>query len=459
MFIDEAKICLVGGRGGNGIISFHREKYRPKGGPDGGDGGRGGDVLLRANPRMRTLLPFTKKIHWKAEKGGHGGPNRKRGRKGRDLIVDVPVGTVVKDLRTQEVIADLSRPWQKVVIARGGEGGRGNWHFKSSTRRAPRICEVGEPGEERWVKLELKLLADVGIIGLPNAGKSTLLSKMTAKRPKIAEYPFTTVEPNLGVVQISDWESFVIVDIPGLIEGAHEGKGLGHKFLKHIERTRLLIHLVDVSTPVTGQGPDPLEAYRVVNREMEAFSPELMRKPQIVVGNKIDLVPDEALLEELKERFRREEGVELLLISAATGRGVRELTQLCYEKLTALEEALPSGEPAEAQEEPRASRGVRVYRPEPEEEGIEIVREGPGRFRLEGRTARRLARLRLEEPDAQEYLQEQLERLGVFRELRRWGAKRGDIVVLGHREFQFDPDPDAPLAGASAASGAAKAEP
>ncbi len=456
MFIDEAKICLVGGRGGNGIISFHREKYRPKGGPDGGDGGRGGDVLLRANPRMRTLLPFTKKIHWKAEKGGHGGPNRKRGRKGRDLIVDVPVGTVVKDLRTQEVLADLSRPGQKVVIARGGEGGRGNWHFKSSTRRAPRICEVGEPGEERWVKLELKLLADVGIIGLPNAGKSTLLSKMTAKRPKIADYPFTTVEPNLGVVQISEWESFVVVDIPGLIEGAHEGRGLGHKFLKHIERTRLLIHLLDVSTPLTEQGPDPVEAYRVVNREMEAFSPELMKKPQIVVGNKVDLVPED-YLEELKERFRREEGVEVMGISAATGQGVRELTQLCYEKLTALEEAMPSWEPSEEREEPR--HRVKVYRPEPEEEEIEIVREGPGRFRLEGRAARRLARLRLEEPDAQEYLQEQLERLGVFRELRRWGAKRGDLVLLGHREFQFDPDPDVPLTTSSSASAPPGGEP
>ena len=259
------------------------------------------------------------------------------------------------------------------------------------------------------------------------------------------------MEPNLGVVQINDWESFVVVDIPGLIEGAHEGKGLGHKFLKHIERTRLLIHLVDVSTPVTGQGPDPLEAYRVVNREMEAFSPELMRKPQIVVGNKIDLVPDEKLLEELKERFRREEGIELRLISAATGQGVRELTRLCYEKLTALEEAMPAWQ---SQEEP--PQRVKVYRPEPEEEEVQIVREGPGRFRLEGRAARRLARLRLEEPDAQEYLQERLEQLGVFRELRRWGAKRGDIVVLGHREFQFDPDPDVPLAAPTASAPAGR---
>jgi GTP-binding protein len=433
MFIDEAKICLVSGRGGDGIISFRREKYRPKGGPDGGDGGKGGDVILRANPRMRTLLPFTKKIHWKAEKGGHGGPNRKRGRKGKDLIVDVPVGTVVKDLRTGEVLADLSRPWQRVVIVRGGEGGRGNWHFRSPTRKAPRIREKGAPGEERWVKLELKLLADVGIVGLPNTGKSTLLSKITAKRPKVAPYPFTTLEPNLGVVEISDWESFVVVDIPGLIEGAHEGRGLGDNFLKHVERCRLLIHLIDVSGM---EGHDPIEAYRVVNEEMKAFSPQLAAKPQIVVGNKIDLLSPEEV-ERVCERFQKEAGVlEMLFISAATGQGVRELIQKTWQKLQKLEAQRPALPEAEGEEKPQPT--VRVYRPQGLEEDFVVEREN-SLFRVRGPAVERLTRLDLSEQDAVEYLQEQLKKLSVFRELKRHGIQPGDRVVIGTQEFEYQP--------------------
>jgi GTP-binding protein len=429
MFIDEAKICLVGGRGGDGIISFHREKYRPKGGPDGGDGGRGGDVILLANPRMRTLLPFTKQIHWKAQKGGHGGPNHKQGRKGKDLIVEVPVGTVVKELRTQRVLADLTRPGQRATLARGGEGGRGNAHFKSSTRRAPRIREKGEPGEEIWVKLELKLLADVGIVGRPNAGKSTLLAAISAKRPKIASYPFTTLEPNLGVVQVGDFESFVTVDIPGLIEGAHEGRGLGHKFLKHIERTRVLIHLIDISG-LDGDAQDPIEAYHAIVDEMSAFSPALAEKPQIVVGNKADLV-DEKHVQEVAERLRAI-GVEPLFISAATGQGTRELIGRCAEELQRLEADLPSGAEARDEEE------IRVYRPQPPAEDFQIERED-GWFRLRGRAVERLGRLWLDEEDAVRYLQEQLQRLGVFRELERRGAQAGDRVVIGTQEFEFEP--------------------
>jgi GTP-binding protein len=429
MFIDEAKICLVGGRGGDGIISFHREKYRPKGGPDGGDGGRGGDVILLANPRMRTLLQFTRQIHWKAQKGGHGGPNNKQGRKGKDLIVEVPVGTVVKELRTQRVLADLTRPGQRVTLARGGDGGRGNAHFKSSTRRAPRIREKGEPGEEIWVKLELKLLADVGIVGRPNAGKSTLLAAISAKRPKIASYPFTTLEPNLGVVQVGDFESFVAVDIPGLIEGAHEGRGLGHKFLKHIERTKVLIHLIDISG-LDGDAQDPIEAYHAINDEMSAFSPALAEKRQIVVGNKVDLV-DEQHVQEVAERFRAI-GVEPLFISAATGRGTRELIGRCAEELQRLEADLPGGAEAGDEEE------IRIYRPQPPAEDFQIEREN-GRFRLRGRAVERLSRLWLDEEDAVRYLQEQLERLGVFRELERRGAQAGDRVVIGAQELEFEP--------------------
>jgi len=422
MFIDEAKICLVSGRGGDGIISFHREKYRPKGGPDGGDGGRGGDVILRACPRMRTLIEFKHRIHWKAERGGHGGPNRKRGRDGRDLIVRVPVGTVVKELRTGEVLADLTRPGQEVVLVRGGEGGRGNARFKSPKRRAPRIRERGQPGQELWVKLELKLLADVGLIGMPNAGKSTLLSKISAKRPKIAPYPFTTLEPNLGVVQVGRFESFVAVDIPGLIEGAHEGKGLGHRFLKHIERTKLLVHLIDISGL---EGRDPIEDYRTINEELRMFSENLSKKPQIVVGNKIDLIDDEALKEVLM-RFR-EIGVQLHPISAYTGKGVSGLIKRCY---GALQQLQPPKEP----ERPRR----RIYRPRPPETDFVVERTDRG-FIVRGAAVERLSRLSLEEPDAQEYLQEQLERLGVLSELRRQGARAGDRVIIGSEEFEYSP--------------------
>jgi len=427
MFIDEAKICLVAGRGGDGLISFHREKYRPQGGPSGGDGGRGGDVILKASPRLRTLIQFKHRIHWKAENGGHGGPNRKRGRDGKDLIVRVPVGTVVKDLRTGEVLADLVRPGQEAVLARGGEGGRGNAHFKSPTRKAPRIRERGAPGEERWVKLELKLLADVGLIGRPNAGKSTLLSRISRKRPKIAAYPFTTLEPNLGVVQLDDFNSFVAVDIPGLIEGAHQGKGLGDRFLKHIERTRLLVHLIDLSAG--WEGRDPIEDYHTINHELEAFSKALAEKPQIVVGNKRDLLTREEI-EGIVERFRGI-GVELLPISAQTGEGVRELIRRCWEALQELE-------PPRLEEEPPEGKR-RIYRPRPKARGEFTVERDERGFRLRGEAVERLGRLSLEEPDAQEYLHEQLERLGVFAELRRRGARAGDRVFIGTQEFEYQP--------------------
>ena len=427
MFLDEAKICLVSGRGGDGLICFRREKFRPKGGPDGGDGGRGGDILLRATARINTLVSFARQIHWKAENGGHGGSNHKRGHDAKDLVVNVPVGTVVKDLRTGEVLADLARPGQQVVIARGGEGGRGNSHFKSSTRQAPRIREKGAPGEERWVKLELKLLADVGITGFPNAGKSTLLSKISSKRPKIAPYPFTTIEPNLGVVSVDEYSGFVAVDIPGLIEGAHTGKGLGDRFLKHVDRTKILVHLVDISGC---EGRDPLEDYRVINSELHAFSLALAEKPQIVVGNKMDMI-DERTLSEMGERFRSI-GVELHPISALTGQGVRELIHRCYEEL----QKLPShGELVEPEPERRTRR---VYRPQAPGTDF-LVEQAEERFSVRGQAVARLSRLALDEPDAVEYLQEQLERLGVFAELRRQGAQAGDRVVLGTQEFEYQP--------------------
>ncbi|MCI2430165.1 GTPase ObgE, partial [Candidatus Acetothermia bacterium] len=337
MFIDEAKICVVGGRGGDGIIGFLREKYRPKGGPDGGDGGRGGSVILRADPHLNTLLKFKHQIHFKAPHGQPGGKNNRYGADGQDLMVSVPVGTVVKALHTGEVLADLSVAGQELIITRGGEGGRGNVHFKSSTRQAPRIRERGAPGEERWLKLELKLIADVGIIGFPNAGKSSLIAKISAARPKIAPYPFTTLTPNLGVVRVEEFQEFVIVDVPGLIEGAHEGKGLGDRFLKHIERTRLLVHLIDLAP--TDDARDPVKDYEIINNELRSFSPVLAEKVQIVVGNKIDML-EKGQREAIRARFS-ERKISLRLISALTGEGTRELIYECYQKLQELKAAQP----------------------------------------------------------------------------------------------------------------------
>ncbi len=426
MFIDEAKICVVGGKGGDGIIGFRREKFVPKGGPDGGDGGRGGSVILRADPHINTLLAFKHKVHFKAQPGQHGGKNERRGADGEDLILRVPVGTVVKALHTGEILADLDEPGKEIVVARGGEGGRGNAHFKSSTRQAPRIREKGAPGEERWLKLELKLLADVGIIGFPNAGKSSLIAKVSAAKPKIAPYPFTTLVPTLGVVQIEEFKEFVLVDIPGLIEGAHEGKGLGDRFLKHVERTRLLIHLIDLS-PMTGR--DPLSDYEVINRELRSFSPALAEKPQIVVGNKIDLLTEEER-QKIKERFAAH-GIELRLISAVTGEGTRELMYECYRHLEELKAREPS--PAQKTPTPSSQRRVYIFSGGP---AFTVQREGD-LFILSGSAVERLSRLSLEERDAREYLYERLEALGALAELRRHGLTDGQRVRLGKYQLIY----------------------
>jgi GTP-binding protein len=428
MFIDEAKICLVSGRGGDGIISFRREKYRPLGGPNGGDGGQGGSVVLQATPRMRTLLQFRDKIHWKAGNGTHGGSDNKTGAKAKDLIVQVPVGTVIKQLQTEEVLADLTEPGQKIVLAHGGESGRGNFHFKNSSRQAPRIREKGEWGEERWIKLELKLLADVGLIGCPNAGKSTLLSQISAKRPKIASYPFTTIQPNLGVVWIDEFSSFVAVDVPGLIEGAHEGKGLGIQFLKHIERTRLLIHVIDISG---WEGRDPIADYNAINEELESFSPSLPEKPQFIVGNKIDTMSEEQI-KDVVERFSAI-GVDIHVISAVSGKGIPELKGACYQHFLEMDEfeaIIDHSGPEESK--------WKVYRPQGDAKDFTIDRENEG-FSIAGGMVSRLSRLSLEEPDAQDYLDEQLQRLGIIAALRRYGAKAGDRIKMGKREFEYNP--------------------
>ncbi len=330
-FIDKAKIFVQGGRGGNGCVAFRREKFVPKGGPAGGDGGKGGDVILEADRNVHTLLDFKYKRQYKAERGRHGEGSKKTGRSGKDLIIKVPVGTVVKDAETGEILGDLTEHGQRLVVAKGGRGGRGNAAFATPTRQAPDFAEPGEPGEERWIELELKLLADVGLVGFPNAGKSTLLSRITAAKPEIADYPFTTLRPILGVAKVGDY-SFVVADIPGLIEGAHAGKGLGHEFLRHVERTKLLLHLIDLTDPTR----TPEEAFEKINQELKLYSEKLTQKPQIVVGTKIDALTDRSKIEKLKEYFNKK-GYPFFAISAVTGEGLNELMYFVAQKLKELE--------------------------------------------------------------------------------------------------------------------------
>jgi len=322
-FIDEAKIEVLSGNGGKGCLSFRREKYVPKGGPNGGDGGNGGDVILIANENISSLLDFKYKSIYKADRGEHGRGKNQHGASAEDLYIPVPVGTVVKDFNTGRIVGDLTRDGQTLKVAKGGRGGRGNARFVSSTNQAPRYYEHGEEGEHVTLKLELKLIADVGIIGFPNSGKSTLISRISAAKPKIADYPFTTLVPNLGVVSYGDGETFVVADIPGIIEGAHTGTGLGIQFLKHVERTELLLHVLDLS-PITGR--DPVNDYEVMNNELNKFSPELGRRPQIVVLNKIDITEARENVEKIKEYFS-ERDIEVNVISAVTGEGLDDLVR------------------------------------------------------------------------------------------------------------------------------------
>lgn len=343
-FIDRARIEIKAGKGGAGLVSFRRERFIPRGGPDGGDGGDGASVIFMADHNLSTLLDFRYKRHYEAENGHPGGPRQKTGKSGEDMILMVPVGTMIYDEETGELIADLDRDGKAATAAQGGKGGWGNVHFKSSVNRAPRRANPGTQGEERIIVLELKLMADVGIIGFPNAGKSTLISKISAARPKIADYPFTTITPNLGVVEWAPLKTFVIADVPGLIEGAAEGKGLGHRFLRHVERTRLLLHLID---PLPAEeGREPALDYRTINSELSRFSKELSKKPQIVAINKADVI-DEAALKGVKEAIEKEHDGEVFVISAVRGDGLEELTRRLgkkVEEMKAAEDALMEGD-------------------------------------------------------------------------------------------------------------------
>jgi len=323
MFVDDIDVFVKGGDGGAGCISFRREKFVPRGGPDGGDGGDGGSLLLEADPAITTLLDFHYQRHYTAERGQHGKGANKHGASGSDTILRVPLGTVVSDRDTGERLGDLTASGERVLVARGARGGRGNARFVSSTNRAPRRADLGRPGEERWMHLELKLLADVGVVGFPNAGKSTLVSRLSAAKPKIADYPFTTLQPTLGIVRVDDQRSFVIADLPGLIKGAAEGKGLGHRFLRHTERTRVLVHLIDLDPSSVR---DPVEDWRVIQGELAAYSSELAARPQIVVGSKAELPGTEARAQALEALCLRE-GLPFHAISSITGLGLAGLVR------------------------------------------------------------------------------------------------------------------------------------
>jgi GTP-binding protein len=418
MFYDEAKIYVKGGDGGDGCVAFRREKYVPFGGPSGGNGGAGGHVYLEVDPNLNTLLRFKRRVHFKAEAGKRGSGKNQQGAAGADRVIPVPPGTVVHDADTGELVADLVEGGKRVLVASGGRGGRGNASFASPTNQAPRVAEHGEPGKERWLRLELKLLADVGVVGMPNAGKSTLLSVVSAARPKIAAYPFTTLQPNLGVVSLDGYRTFVMADVPGLIEGAADGAGLGHQFLRHVERTRLLIHLLD------GAAQDPLEDWKTINKELAQFSTRLADRPQIVVLNKMDL-PDAQAWWPLVRDAMDERGMEAHAISAVTQEGVQELMQRTYQLL----QSLPAPEPAPEQ--------PAVFRPAEVEDAFTIVREGDA-WRVRGERVERIAAMTpFALPEAAARFQRQLRAMGVEAALREAGVEPGDAVRIGDRELEW----------------------
>ena len=425
MFIDEVEITVEGGRGGNRAVSFRREKYIPAGGPDGGDGGDGGDVYLVADENLNTLVDLRYKKRYRAGDGEPGTGKKQFGKRGEDLIIYVPVGTLVYD-EVNRLLGDLTEHNQSLLVAAGGRGGRGNARFTTPQRQAPNFAEKGEKGQLVNLRLELKLLADVGLIGYPNVGKSTLLSSMSNAKPKIANYPFTTLVPNLGVVSVEPGKSFVMADLPGLIEGAAEGLGLGHQFLKHVERTRLLVHVVDLSG---SEGRDPVDDVQTINRELAAYNPHLAQLPQILCANKIDLLGDrwEEALARLMERLG---DVEVLPISAATGQGVQELKYRIYSELQKLK----------APKAVASTEEIYVHRPRARRPSLQefTVVKRDGAFVVEGPGIEHfLERVDLENKDALRYFSRRLEQAGIIAALKEAGATDGDTVIIGDFEFDY----------------------
>ena len=423
MFIDKARIFVKSGNGGNGAVSFRREKYVPAGGPDGGDGGNGASVIFEVDLGLRTLMDFKYQRKYVAEHGEDGSKKRKAGRNGEDLILKVPPGTIIRDEATGLVIADLKEEGDRAVVAKGGRGGKGNQHFANAVRQAPAFARSGSDGVEKWVVLELKMIADVGLLGFPNVGKSTFLSVVTKAKPKIANYHFTTLTPNLGVVQTKFGDSFVLADIPGLIEGAAEGIGLGHDFLRHVERTKVLIHIVDISGI---EGRDALEDFDKINDELKLYNEKLSTSPQVVVANKIDIMEDESNFENFKDELESR-GYKVFKMSAATREGIDDVIAYVSQLLKEVEDIeLVSEE--------------EMYRPElveETEEGLQVEIED-GVYVVTGKALRRIMySVNFEDMESVQFFQKSMESQGVFDKLREMGIEDGDTVKIYDIEFEF----------------------
>ena len=439
-FTDISRINVKGGDGGAGCTSFRREAFVPKGGPDGGDGGRGGNVVLECDPQLSSLIDYRFKHHFRAERGTHGQGARKHGRDGEDLVLKVPCGTVVTELDPETMapryqIADLTHPGERVIVGPGGTGGKGNIHFVTSVRRAPAFSEKGEPAFEHWIELEMKLMADAALVGMPSVGKSSLIARMSAARPKIADYPFTTLVPNLGVVRSGQAGSFVVADVPGLIEGASEGKGLGHEFLRHIERTALIMHVVDLTGGYEGR--DAAEDYKTINHELEAYAPELAERPQVVVANKCDMPGTSEALERLRQ-CAAADGHAFFAVSAVTGAGIDSLEAACAEMVSKLRAE------RELDEEPLRN-DVWEQRRIRRDNAISISNLGGGVWRVSGAAIERMViKTDWENEEAVAYLQHRFDRLGLDKALAKAGCVTGDTVrILGYDlDYARDDDVD-----------------
>ncbi len=430
MNVDTAKIHVVGGKGGNGCISFRREKYVPRGGPNGGDGGRGGNVILEASEGLSTLLDLKYQPRKRAPDGQHGRGKLRHGKEAENRVVTVPVGTVVRAPEMEGALADLERHGERVIVARGGVGGKGNARFKSSTFQTPRVAEKGEPGEERFIELEVKVIAEVGLVGYPNAGKSTLLGRVSDAKPKIANYPFTTLAPNLGVVRIGAARNFVAADIPGLIEGAHTGAGLGHDFLRHIERTKLLIHVIDCAAV---DGRNPLQDYEQLNEELELYNPRLVRMPQLIALNKVDLPNAQDSFPQIREYFGKR---RIFSISALTGEGVDGLIRAAYGRLQRIHERI-----RERQESGDVPESEMITLPtfQKQHGRFELSKEEDG-FVVRGEEPRRAVLMTdMENDQALVLLYRKLKKMGVINALIRTGVKEGDTVQIDEFEFTYSP--------------------